>query len=40
MIRAQIDELADEGLSESEIASRLGISHAEVELAMNLMRKQ
>jgi predicted DNA-binding protein YlxM (UPF0122 family) len=40
LIRAQIDELANEGLSEAEIASRLGISQAEVDLAMNLMRKQ
>jgi hypothetical protein len=38
-IRARIDELASQGLSASEIASRLKISIAEVDLAMNLSRK-
>ena len=37
LIRVQIETLVSEGLSPSEIASRLGISIAEVELAMNLM---
>lgn len=37
-IRSHIDILADEGLSVEEIASRLEISRAEVELAMNLRR--
>jgi len=36
-IRAQIDELVKENLSPADIASRLGISIAEVDLAMNLM---
>jgi len=35
-IRAQIDELVKEGLSPADIASRLNISIAEVDLAMNL----
>ena len=38
-IRAHIDILASEGLSSQEIASRLEISIAEVNLAMNLRRK-
>jgi hypothetical protein len=38
-IRAQIDELANQGVSQAEIASRLDISIAEVDLAMNLRRK-
>jgi len=38
-IRAQIDLLANEGIIPSEIASRLNISIAEVDLAMNLRRK-
>jgi hypothetical protein len=38
-IRAHIDLLANEGLPSEEIASRLGISIAEVDLAMNLRRK-
>jgi len=38
-IRAHIDLLANEGLPTEEIASRLGISIAEVDLAMNLRRK-
>jgi len=37
-IRASIDLLANEGLPSAEIASRLDISIAEVELAMNLRR--
>jgi len=37
-IRAHIDTLANEGLSAQEIASRLQISVAEVNLAMNLRR--
>jgi hypothetical protein len=36
-IRAQIEELVKEGLAPAETASRLGISIAEVDLAMNLM---
>ncbi|MCL2179668.1 MAG: hypothetical protein FWB83_00930 [Treponema sp.] len=39
-IRAQIDQLANEGASTEEIASRLGISIAEVDLAMNLRRRK
>jgi hypothetical protein len=39
-IRAQIDELVKEGLPPAEIASRLGISIAEVDLAMNLMNSK
>lgn len=35
-IRSSIDNLAQEGLSSEEIASRLNISAAEVNLAMNL----
>lgn len=38
-IRARIDMLVNEGLSSLEIASRLGISIAEVNLAMNLRRR-
>jgi len=38
-IRASIDLLANEGLPADKIASRLDISIAEVELAMNLRRK-
>jgi len=38
-IRAHIDSLVNEGLSPHEIASRLEISVAEVNLAMNLRRK-
>jgi len=38
-IRTQIDLLIDQGLSSEEIASRLGISAAEVNLALNLRRK-
>jgi len=37
-IRLQIDLLIDEGLHPEEIASRLGISAAEVNLALNLRR--
>jgi len=37
-IRAHIDILANEGLPPEEIASRLDISFAEVDLAMNLRR--
>jgi hypothetical protein len=36
-IRVQIEELVKEGLAPAEIASRLGVSIAEVDLAMNLM---
>jgi len=39
-IRAQIDELVKENLSPADIASRLGISIAEVDLAMNLMNNK
>jgi hypothetical protein len=41
-IRAQIEELVQEGIAPADIASRLGISIAEVNFAMNLMnsRKQ
>jgi len=39
-IRAHIDLLANEGVSPEEIASRLDISIAEVDLAMNLMRRR
>jgi hypothetical protein len=39
-IRAQIDLLLNEGISPEKIASRLNISLAEVELAMNLRRKK
>jgi len=38
-IRTYIDMLANEGLPPEEIASRLEISIAEVDLAMNLRRK-
>jgi hypothetical protein len=38
-IRAFIDQLANEGLPPNEIASRLDISIAEVDLAMNLRRR-
>ena len=38
-IRASIDLLANEGVTPEEIASRLDISIAEVDLAMNLRRK-
>ena len=38
-IRAQIDMLIKEGLSASEIASRLNIGIAEVDLAMNLLNR-
>jgi hypothetical protein len=39
-IRAYIDLLANEGLPPEEIASRLDISIAEVDLAMNLRRRK
>jgi len=39
-IRASIDLLANQGVSPSEIASRLDISIAEVDLAMNLRRRK
>jgi hypothetical protein len=39
-IRASIDLLANEGLPPAEIASRLDIGIAEVDLAMNLRRKR
>jgi hypothetical protein len=39
-IRAQIDLLLNEGISPEKIASRLEISLAEVELAINLRRKK
>jgi len=39
-IRAHIDLLLNDGLSAEEIASRLGISAAEVNLAINLQRKK
>ena len=39
-IRAHIDLLLNEGLTPSQIASRLEISAAEVNLAMNLRRKK
>jgi len=39
-IRPQIDLLIGEGFSQSEIASRLGISIAEVNLAMNLIGRK
>jgi predicted DNA-binding protein YlxM (UPF0122 family) len=39
-IRAQIETLDGEGLSPGEIASRLSISLAEVDLALNLMRSR
>jgi hypothetical protein len=38
-IRAQIDLLVNEGLPPEQIASRLDISIAEVDLAMNLQRR-
>jgi len=38
-IRSRIDQLLNEGLPAEEIASRLGISIAEVNLAINLRRK-
>ena len=38
-IRASIDQLASEGLQAEEIAKQLGISIAEVDLAMRLRRK-
>jgi len=39
-IRAQIDAMVDQGLPPGEIASRLEISLAEVDLAMNLINRQ
>jgi len=39
-IRSRIDELVKEGLSQADIASLLGISIAEVDLAMNLMNSK
>jgi len=39
-IRASIDLLANQGVSPAEIASRLDISVAEVDLAMNLRRRK
>ncbi|MDR2597182.1 MAG: hypothetical protein LBC76_07680 [Treponema sp.] len=39
-IRASIDLLANQGVSPAEIASRLDISIAEVDLAMNLRRRK
>ena len=39
-IRSAIDAFIDEGLSTEEIASRLDISIAEVNLAMNLFRRK
>jgi hypothetical protein len=39
-IRVHIDQLANEGLPPEEIASRLDISIAEVDLAMNLRRRK
>jgi len=39
-IRAQIDAMVDDGLTPGEIASRLEISLAEVDLAMNLINRQ
>jgi hypothetical protein len=39
-IRASIDLLANDGLSSEEIASRLDISMAEVDLAMKLRRRK
>jgi hypothetical protein len=39
-IRAQIDELANEGYTAEQIASRLGISIAEVDLALTLSMKK
>jgi len=39
-IRAQIEELVKENLSPAEIASRLDISIAEVDLAMSLMKSK
>ena len=39
-IRSSIDQLAGEGLSSQEIASRLGISIAEVDLAIQLQRRR
>jgi len=39
-IRSQIDELVKENLPPAQIASRLGISIAEVDLAMNLMNSR
>jgi len=39
-LRAQIGSLVNEGLSPGEIASRLGISVAEVDLALNLLRRK
>jgi DNA-binding NarL/FixJ family response regulator len=40
LIRAHIDLLVNEGLSPEEIASRLDISIAEVNLAMNLLKRK
>jgi transposase len=37
-LRAQVEYLAGEGLSETEIARRLGLSREEVQLAINLSR--
>ena len=39
-IRTQIEILVNQGFSPGEIASRLGISMTEVELAMNLLRRK
>jgi len=39
-IRVQIDDMVKEGFSPSDIASGLGISIAEVDLAMNLMQSK
>jgi len=39
-IRAQIETLVNEGLSAGEIASRLDISLAEVDLALNLLTRK
>jgi hypothetical protein len=39
-IRVQIDEMVKEGVSPADIASGLGISIAEVDLAMNLMQSK
>jgi hypothetical protein len=39
-IRAQIEAMVNEGIAPGEIASRLEISFAEVDLAMNLINRQ
>ncbi|MDR0301463.1 MAG: hypothetical protein LBI04_04020 [Treponema sp.] len=39
-VRTQIDELVKEGITPADIASRLGISIAEVDLAINLMSRK